>query len=638
MSQIQEKINKLIENRETARLGGGQKAIDKQHDKGKYTARERIQMLLDEGSFEEFDMFVTHRCYDFGMDRKHTFGDGVVTGYGTIDGRLVYVFAQDFTVTAGSLSLSMSDKICKVMDMAMRNGAPCIGMNDSGGARIQEGVNALAGYANIFQRNVMSSGVIPQISAIFGPCAGGAVYSPALTDFIIMKKETSNMFLTGPKVVKTVTGEDVTQEQLGGALMHTTKSGVAQFAVDTEEEGIGLIKKLISYMPQNNMEDAPLAVCTDKITRLEDSLNEIIPDSANKPYDMTEVIKAIVDNGEFLESAAGYAKNIITCFARFNGQSVGIIANQPKFMAGVLDINASRKAARFVRFCDAFNIPIVTLVDVPGFLPGTTQEYGGVITHGAKLLFAYCEATVPKITVTLRKAYGGAYIVMSSKHIRGDINYAWPTAEIAVMGASGAVEVLYGKELKELADKPEEKAKFIAEKEQEYNDKFSNPYNAARYGYIDDVIEPRNTRFRVIRALQSLATKRLQNPAKKHSNIPLYQTEKMTILTVMNWGWSEILWVSLIGFSLVFILLVALIFIMKAFGACFRVRPASGRKVDAQPMISEEEIAAIATALKIYKGALHDRESEVLTILNIKRAYSPWNSKIHGLTPLPERK
>ena len=501
MSQIQDKINQLIENRETARMGGGQKAIDKQHDKGKYTARERIQMLLDEGSFEEFDMFVTHRCYDFGMEKKHTFGDGVVTGYGTIDGRLVYVFAQDFTVTAGSLSLSMSDKICKVMDMAMRNGAPCIGMNDSGGARIQEGVNALAGYANIFQRNVMSSGVIPQISAIFGPCAGGAVYSPALTDFIIMKKETSNMFLTGPKVVKTVTG-------------------VAQFAVDTEEEGIELIKKLISYMPQNNMEDAPLAVCTDKITRLEDSLNDIIPDSANKPYDMAEVIKAIVDNGEYLESAAGYAKNIITCFARFNGQSVGIIANQPKYMAGVLDINASRKAARFIRFCDAFNIAIVTLVDVPGFLPGTTQEYGGVITHGAKLLFAYCEATVPKVTVTLRKAYGGAYIVMSSKHIRGDINYAWPTAEIAVMGASGAVEVLYGKEVAAITD-PEEKAKFVAEKEKEYNDKFSNPYNAARYGYIDDVIEPRNTRFRVIRALQSLATKRLQNPAKKHSNIPL---------------------------------------------------------------------------------------------------------------------
>lgn len=521
MSEIQNKISQLIENRETARLGGGQKAIDKQHDKGKYTARERIQMLLDEGSFEEFDMFVTHRCYDFGMEKKHTFGDGVVTGYGTIGGRLVYVFAQDFTVTAGSLSLSMAEKICKVMDMAMRNGAPCIGINDSGGARIQEGVNALAGYANIFQRNVMSSGVIPQISAIFGPSAGGAVYSPALTDFIIMKKDTSYMFLTGPKVVKTVTGEDVTQEQLGGAIMHSTKSGVAQFAVDTEEEGIETIKKLLSYIPQNNMEDAPLQVCNDRIDRLEDSLNDIIPDNANKPYDMAEVIRAIVDDGEYLESAAGYAKNIITCFARFNGQSVGIIANQPKFMAGVLDINASRKAARFVRFCDAFNIPLVTLVDVPGFLPGTTQEYGGIIGHGAKLLFAYCEATVPKITVTLRKAYGGAYIVMASKHIRGDINYAWPSAEIAVMGASGAVGVLYGKDLKALEDKPEERAAFIAEKEKEYNDKFSNPYNAARYGYIDDVIEPRNTRFRIIRALQSLATKRLQNPPKKHSNIPL---------------------------------------------------------------------------------------------------------------------
>ena len=353
-----------------------------------------------------------------------------------------------------------------------------------------------------------------------GPCAGGAVYSPALTDFIIMKKGSSNMFLTGPKVVKTVTGEDVTQEQLGGATMHTTKSGVAQFAVETEEEGIQLIRQLLSYMPQNNMEDTPMVVCTDQINRLEDSLNEIIPDNPNKPYDMAEVIRAIVDNGEYLESAADFAKNIITCFARFNGQSVGIIANQPKYMAGVLDINASRKAARFVRFCDAFNIPLVTLVDVPGFLPGTTQEYGGVITHGAKLLFAYCEATVPKITVTLRKAYGGAYIVMSSKHIRGDINYAWPTAEIAVMGASGAVEVLHAKELAAF-ESAEEKAKFVAEKEQEYRDKFSNPYNAARYGYIDDVIEPRNTRFRIIRALQSLATKRLQNPAKKHSNIPL---------------------------------------------------------------------------------------------------------------------
>ncbi len=520
MSNIQEQVQLLIDNREKAKLGGGQKRIDSQHAKGKYTARERIQMLLDEGSFEEFDMFVTHRCYDFGMDKEHFFGDGVVTGYGTIDGRLVYIFAQDFTVTAGSLSKTMSEKICKVMDMAMHNGAPCIGLNDSGGARIQEGVNALAGYAEIFQRNVMASGVIPQISAIFGPCAGGAVYSPALTDFIIMKKDTSYMFLTGPKVVKTVTGEDVTQEQLGGASVHTSKSGVAHFAVDTEEDGLALIRQLLSYMPQNNMEDAPLAVCTDKITRLEDSLNEIIPDNPNKPYDMYEVIRAIVDNGIFLESQEAYARNVITCFARFNGQSVGIIANQPKYMAGVLDSNASRKAARFVRFCDAFNIPLVTLVDVPGFLPGTGQEYGGVIGHGAKLLFAYCEATVPKVTVTLRKAYGGAYIVMSSKHIRGDINYAWPTAEIAVMGAAGAVEVLQAKAIAAIED-PEEKAKFIAEKEQEYRDKFSNPYNAAKYGYIDDVIEPRNTRFRIIRALQSLATKRLSNPAKKHANIPL---------------------------------------------------------------------------------------------------------------------
>jgi acetyl-CoA carboxylase carboxyltransferase component len=406
------------------------------------------------------------------------------------------------------------------MDMAMKAGAPCIGLNDSGGARIQEGVNALAGYAEIFQRNVMASGVIPQISVILGPSAGGAVYSPALTDFVIMKRDTSYMFLTGPAVVKTVTGEDVTQEQLGGASMHTTKSGVAGFATDTEEEAMELVRKIVSYIPQNNMEDAPLAVCADSVNRLEDSLNEIIPDNPNKPYDMYEVIRAIVDNGEYLEMHESYAKNIITCFARFNGQSVGIIANQPKYMAGVLDINASRKAARFVRFCDAFNIPIVTLVDVPGFLPGTGQEYGGVITHGAKLLFAYCEATVPKVTVVLRKSYGGAYIVMSSKHIRGDINYAWPTAEIAVMGASGAVEVLFAREIAKF-ENPDDRAKFIAEKEQEYKDKFSNPYNAASYGYIDDVIEPRNTRFRVIRALQSLSTKRLSNPPKKHSNIPL---------------------------------------------------------------------------------------------------------------------
>ena len=520
MSEIQNKINQLIENRETARLGGGQKRIDAQHAKGKYTARERIQMLLDEGSFEEFDMFVTHRCYDFGMDKSHAFGDGVVTGYGTINGRLVYVFAQDFTVTAGSLSLSMSDKICKVMDMALRNGAPCIGMNDSGGARIQEGVNALAGYANIFQRNVMSSGVIPQISAIFGPCAGGAVYSPALTDFILMNQGTSYMFVTGPKVVKTVTGEEVSQEQLGGASVHAAKSGVAHFVSENEEEGIATLRKLLGFLPSNNMEDAPAVDCTDAIDRLDDVLNDIIPDNPNKPYNVLDVIRGVVDNGDFLESQPKFAPNIVTGFARFNGQSVGIIANQPKFLAGVLDINASRKAARFVRFCDAFNIPIVTFVDVPGFLPGTAQEYGGIITHGAKLMFAYGEATVPKVTVTLRKSYGGAHDVMSCKQLRGDFNYAWPTAQIAVMGAKGAIEVLYGKEVAAITD-PEAKAKFIAEKEEEYNHAFANPYKAASYGYIDDVIEPRNTRFRVIRAFQSLQTKRVTNPMKKHSNIPL---------------------------------------------------------------------------------------------------------------------
>ncbi|MFI3330969.1 MAG: acyl-CoA carboxylase subunit beta [Rikenellaceae bacterium] len=520
MSTNQEKIKELINYREKAKLGGGQKRIDSQHKKGKYTARERIEMFLDEGSFEEFDMFVTHRCTNFGLEKETYFGDGVVTGYGTVEGRLVYVYAQDFTVLGGSLSETLAAKICKVMDMAMKNGAPVVGLNDSGGARIQEGVNALSGYAEIFQRNILASGVVPQISAILGPCAGGAVYSPALTDFIIMKKDTSYMFLTGPKVVKTVTGEDVTQEQLGGASVHSTKSGVSHFAVDTEEECFTLIRSLISYMPQNNMEDAPLSVCTDAIDRLEDVLNEIIPDNPNKPYDVTEVIKAIVDNGEFLESQKAFAPNIITCFARFNGQSVGIIANQPKYMAGVLDSNASRKAARFVRFCDAFNIPLVTLVDVPGFLPGTGQEYGGVIIHGAKLLFAYGEATVPKVTVILRKSYGGAYCVMSSKHLRGDLNYSWPTGEIAVMGPSGATEVLFSKDIAAVED-AEGKAALTKEKEDEYRDKFANPYVAAKYGYIDDVIEPRNTRFRVIRALQSLATKRVTNPAKKHSNIPL---------------------------------------------------------------------------------------------------------------------
>jgi len=520
MSKNLDKTKNLMTMREKARMGGGQKRIDAQHGKGKYTARERIAMLLDEGSFEEFDMFVTHRCTNFGIEKEVYYGDGVVTGYGTIDGRLIYVFAQDFTVSGGSLSKTMSEKICKVMDMATAQGAPCIGLNDSGGARIQEGVNALAGYAEIFQRNVNASGVIPQISLILGPSAGGAVYSPALTDFILMNQGTSYMFLTGPKVVKTVTGEDVTQEQLGGASMHSTKSGVAHFVSENEEDAIAITRKLLSFLPQNNLEDAPLTVCTDNIARMEDVLNEIIPDSPNKPYDMMEVIRTVVDNGDLLESQRSYAPNIITCFARFNGQSVGIIANQPKYLAGVLDINASRKAARFVRFCDAFNIPIVTLVDVPGFLPGTAQEYGGVITHGAKLLFAYCEATVPKVTVTLRKAYGGAYIVMSSKHIRGDVNYAWPTAEIAVMGASGAVEVLYARDLAAIED-PEAKKAFAAEKEQEYNEKFSNPYNAASFGYIDDIIEPRNTRFRIIRALQSLATKKVINPARKHTNIPL---------------------------------------------------------------------------------------------------------------------
>jgi len=441
----------------------------------------------------------------------------VVTGCGTIDGRLVYVFAQDFTVEGGSLSETMALKICKVMDLSLKMGAPIIGINDSGGARIQEGVTALAGYAEIFQRNILTSGVVPQISAIFGPCAGGAVYSPALTDFTIMTKGTSYMFLTGPKVVKQVLGEDVTQEELGGASIHSTKSGVAHFAVDSEEEGILCIRKLISFLPQNNLEEPPLVSCSDPIDRLEDSLNDIIPDSPNKPYDMYEVLGSVIDNGEFLEVHKDYAPNIIVGFARFNGTSVGIVANQPKVLAGVLDSNSSRKAARFVRFCDAFNIPIVTFVDVPGFLPGTQQEYNGVILHGAKLLYAFGEATVPKITITLRKSYGGAYCVMSSKHLRGDVNYAWPTAEIAVMGPEGAIEVLYGKEIA-ASDNPTELQK---EKVEEYKEMFANPYNAARYGYIDDIIEPRNTRFRIIRSLQQLATKKLTNPLKKHDNLPL---------------------------------------------------------------------------------------------------------------------
>ena len=523
MSKQTEKIQELIELRAKARLGGGEKAIEKQHERGKYTARERIDMLLDAGSFEEMDMFVTHRCHNFGMEKKQYMGDGVVTGYGTIAGRLVYVVAQDFTVNAGSLSETMALKICKVMDAAMKVGAPVIGLNDSGGARIQEGINALAGYSEIFQRNIMASGVIPQISGIFGPCAGGAVYSPALTDFTLMMEGTSYMFLTGPAVVKTVLGEVVTQEELGGASVHSTKSGVTHFTAKTEEEAMAMIKQLLSYIPQNNLEKTPRVECTDPIDRKDDYLNEIIPDNPNMPYDMYEVIASVVDNGEFFEVQPNFAKNIIVGFARFNGESVGIVANQPKQLAGVLDCNASRKGARFVRFCDAFNIPIVTLVDVPGFLPGTGQEYNAVILHGAKLLYAYGECTVPKVTVTLRKSYGGSHIVMSCKQLRGDMNYAWPSAEIAVMGAAGAAAVLYAKEAKAIKEEkgPEAAKEFIAEKEAEYTKLFANPYNAAKYGYIDDVIEPRNTRFRVIRALQALQTKKDSLPMKKHCNLPL---------------------------------------------------------------------------------------------------------------------
>lgn len=517
---IEDKIRELVELRVKARLGGGEKRIESQHAKGKMTARERIAYFLDEGSFEEYDMFVTHRSHNFGMEEQKFLSDGVVTGHGTVDGRVVFIFAQDFTVFGGSLSETYALKICKIMDQAMKVGAPVIGLNDSGGARIQEGVTSLAGYAEIFQRNIMASGVIPQLSAVFGPCAGGAVYSPALTDFIVMSDKTSYMFVTGPKVVKTVTGEDITTEDLGGAITHASKSGVSHFVVDSEEEGLLLLRKLLSYLPQNNLEEPPVTDCHDPIERKEDALNSIIPDNPNKPYDMKDVISLIVDESEYLEVQRRYARNIITAFAKFNGMPVGIVANQPNYLAGVLDIESSRKAARFVRFCDAFNIPIVTLVDVPGFLPGSMQEYGGIISHGAKLLYAYGEATVPKVTVTLRKSYGGAHDVMSSKQLRGDINYAWPTAEIAVMGASGAIEVLYAKELA-ACKTSEERAVFVAEKTLEYNHKFATPYQAAAYGYIDDVIEPRNTRFRVIRALQMLATKKDTNPPKKHGNIPL---------------------------------------------------------------------------------------------------------------------
>ena len=515
----QEKINMLIEKREKAQLGGGQDRIDSQHKKGKYTARERIDMVLDEGSFEEFDMFVQHRSTNLGIDKQHFLGDGVVTGHGTIDGRIVFIYSQDFTVFGGSLSETFANKICKVMDLAMKVGAPIIGINDSGGARIQEGVNSLAGYAEIFQRNIMASGVVPQISAIFGPCAGGAVYSPALTDVVIMSNETSYMFVTGPKVVQTVTGEVISTEELGGASVHASKSGVAHFRADDEDEGIMLIRKSLEYLPQNNLEDPIQTECNDPIDRLNDELNSIIPENSTEAYDVKDIIYTIVDNQEFLEYQRHYAKNIVTGFSKFDGMPVGIVANQPNYLAGVLDVDASRKAARFVRFCDAFNVPVLTLVDVPGFMPGSRQEHNGIITHGAKLLFAYGEATVPKITITLRKSYGGAHDVMSSKQLRGDLNYAWPTAEIAVMGPKGAVEVLEARTLKGMS--VEEATDYIAKKEKEYTDKFANPYEAARYGYIDDVIEPRNTRFRIIRGLKTLSTKKDTNPPKKHSNIPL---------------------------------------------------------------------------------------------------------------------
>ena len=517
---IQEKVRQLVVQRERARLGGGEKRIASQHRKGKLTARERIDLLLDDGSFEEYDMFVTHRCHDFGLEQEQYLGDGVVTGRGTIDGRVVYVFAQDFTVFGGSLSETYAQKICKIMDQALKVGAPIIGLNDSGGARIQEGVRSLAGYAEIFYRNIAASGVVPQISGVFGPCAGGAVYSPALTDFVVMTEKTSYMFVTGPKVTQTVTGEEITTEDLGGAEVHTSKSGVAHFRAAGEEEGILLIRKLLEYLPQNNLEDPIATECKDPIDRVDDELNELVPTDPNKPYDVKDIIFRLVDQEEFLELQRHWAKNIVVGFAKFGGMPCGIVANQPNFLAGTLDINASRKAARFVRFCDAFNIPILTLVDVPGFLPGSFQEYSGIISHGAKLLYAYGEATVPKITITLRKAYGGAHDVMGSKQLRADINYAWPTAEIAVMGAQGAIEILEAKTLASVED-PAEREQLRQTKKEEYREKFANPYEAARYGYLDDVIEPRSTRWRIVRALRALATKKDLLPPKKHGNIPL---------------------------------------------------------------------------------------------------------------------
>ena len=514
---MREKLELLERRRAESEQGGGEKRIKAQHAKGKLSARERLDLLLDEGSFTELDRFVVHRSHDFGLEKEQYYGDGVITGHGRIDGRLVYVFSQDFTVFGGSLSEAFAEKICKIMDLAIRNGAPVIGLNDSGGARIQEGVVSLGGYAEIFLRNTLASGVVPQISAILGPCAGGAVYSPAITDFTYMVRGSSYMFVTGPNVVKTVTHEDVTMEKLGGAATHSEISGVAHFAHDSEPACIQAVRELFRYVPSNNLDDPPRGAGTDPADRRDEALLDVVPDNPNKPYDMHDVIQRVIDDGVFYEVQPDFANNIICGFAHLGGMSVGIVANQPAVLAGVLDINASIKAARFIRFCDAFNIPVVTFEDVPGFLPGVGQEHGGIIKHGAKLLYAYCEATVPKLTVITRKAYGGAYDVMSSKHIRGDFNVAWPTAEIAVMGPKGAVEILFRREIADSGDA----AKATDEKIEEYRAKFAHPYIAAGRGYLDDIIDPRDTRPRLIDALESLKGKRDRNPPKKHGNIPL---------------------------------------------------------------------------------------------------------------------
>ncbi len=517
MATPRELLDQLHHRQAQAEQGGGPERLAQQHQKGKLSARERLDLLLDPGTFVELDRFVTHRSHDFGLERQTYLGDGVVTGYGRIEGRLVYVFSQDFTVFGGSLSETFAQKICKVMDLALKNGAPVIGLNDSGGARIQEGVASLGGYADIFLRNTLASGVIPQISVILGPCAGGAVYSPAITDFIFMVRGVSYMFVTGPNVVKTVTHEEVSFDQLGGADTHSGVSGVSHFVHDSEPACLAAVRALLSYLPPNNLDDPPVLASEDPVDRRDERLLDLIPDSASKPYDMHEVLRLVADRESFLEVQPDYAQNIITGFARLGGRPVGVIANQPAVLAGVLDISASLKAARFIRFCDCFNLPVVTFVDVPGFLPGVAQEHGGIIKHGAKLLYAYCEATVPKLTVITRKAYGGAYDVMSSKHIRGDVNLAWPTAEIAVMGPKGAVEILFKKEIEQAADREAETARRI----HEYTETFANPYQAAARGYVDDVIDPRDTRPRLIDALGTLATKRDRNPARKHGNIPL---------------------------------------------------------------------------------------------------------------------